>query len=120
MERCPSGLRCTPGTRVWMKIHREFESPPLRIKIMKLKRLIFFVLIGISLCQTIDRIGSVEKILIDIVDGNEGWSLGRSYRDAPEIDNYVKINQQLEIGEIYNVKIDEAYEYDVVGSLLNG
>ena len=31
MERCPSGLRCTPGTRVWMKVHREFESPSLRI-----------------------------------------------------------------------------------------
>tara|TARA_Y100001970_G_scaffold293664_1_gene442115 strand:+ start:10692 stop:12776 length:2085 start_codon:yes stop_codon:yes gene_type:complete len=29
---------------------------------MKLKRLIFFVLIGISLCQTIDRIGSVSII----------------------------------------------------------
>ena len=70
--------------------------------------------------KNIDRIGSVEKILIDIVDDNEGWSLGRSYRDAPEIDNYVKINQKLETGKIYNVKIEEAYEYDVLGSVLNG
>ena len=70
--------------------------------------------------KNIDRIGSVEKILIDIVDDNEGWSLGRSYRDAPEIDNYVKINEKLETGKIYNVKIEEAYEYDVLGSVLNG
>ena len=57
--------------------------------------------------------------MIDIVD-DEGWSLGRSYRDAPEIDNYVKINQKLETGKIYDVKIEEAYEYDVLGSVLNG
>ena len=69
--------------------------------------------------KNIDRIGSVERILIDIVD-DEGWSLGRSYRDAPEIDNYVKINQKLKTGKIYNVKIEEAYEYDVLGSVLNG
>jgi len=69
--------------------------------------------------KNIDRIGSVEKILIDIAD-DEGWSLGRSYRDAPEIDNYVKINQKLETGKIYDVKIEEAYEYDVLGSVLNG
>tara|TARA_Y100000994_G_scaffold98864_1_gene81694 strand:- start:64 stop:1368 length:1305 start_codon:yes stop_codon:yes gene_type:complete len=70
--------------------------------------------------KNIGRVGSVEKILIDIVDDNEGWSLGRSYRDAPEIDNYVKVNQKLEIGKIYNIKIQEAYEYDVLGTLLNG
>ena len=70
--------------------------------------------------KNINRIGSIEKILIDIVDDNEDWSLGRSYRDAPEIDNYVKINKKLETGKIYEVKIDEAYEYDVLGSLLNG
>ena len=43
--------------------------------------------------KNIDRIGFVERILIDIADDG-GWSLGRSYRDAPEIDNYVKINQK--------------------------
>ena len=69
--------------------------------------------------KNIDRVGSVERILIDIVD-DEGWSLGRSYRDAPEIDNYVKIDQSLETGKIYDVKIEEAYEYDVLGSVLNG
>ena len=32
MERCPSGLRCKPGTFVWGQLHRGFESRPLRIK----------------------------------------------------------------------------------------
>ena len=31
MERCPSGLRCKPGTFVWGQLHRGFESPPLRV-----------------------------------------------------------------------------------------
>ena len=68
--------------------------------------------------KNIKRIGSTEKILIDITD-EEGWSLGRSYRDAPEIDNYVKINQTLTVGDMYNVKINRAYEYDVEGSLVS-
>ena len=69
--------------------------------------------------KNINRVGSKEKILIDVVN-DEGWSLGRSYRDAPEIDNYVKINQKLQVGNMYDIKIDKAYEYDVEGSLVNG
>jgi ribosomal protein S12 methylthiotransferase len=68
--------------------------------------------------KNIDRVGSKERILIDVVN-DEGWSLGRSYRDAPEIDNYVKINQKLQVGSMYDVKIDKAYEYDVEGTLIN-
>lgn len=55
-----------------------------------------------------NRIGSVERILIDVSD-DSGWSLGRSYRDAPEIDNYVKINKKLHIGDMYDIKIEKAY-----------
>ena len=40
------------------------------------------------------RIGNEEKVIVD-VNNDSGWSLARSYRDAPEIDNYVKINQKL-------------------------
>ena len=58
-------------------------------------------------------------MLVDVV-GNEGWSLARSYRDAPEIDNYVKVNKKLEKGKFYNVKILEAFEYDVIGEIVNG
>ena len=65
------------------------------------------------------RVGKIEKVLVDVV-GNEGWSLARSYRDAPEIDNYVKVNKKLEKGKFYNVKILEAFEYDVVGEIANG
>ena len=65
-----------------------------------------------------DRIGNKEKVIVD-VSNESGWSLARSYRDAPEIDNYVKINQNLNVGDFYNVKIVEAFEYDVIGELEN-
>ena len=71
----------------------------------------------INLSKNIDRIGNEEKVVVDVVS-EEGWSLARSYRDAPEIDNYVKINKKLIKGKFYNVKIKEAYEYDVLGDLI--
>lgn len=33
MERCPSGLRCRPGTSVWGRLHRGFESLPFRFSV---------------------------------------------------------------------------------------
>ena len=65
-----------------------------------------------------NRIGNTEKVIVD-VSNESGWSLARSYRDAPEIDNYVKINQKLEVGEFYNIKVTEAFEYDVIGEINN-
>tara|TARA_B100000029_G_scaffold473337_1_gene514614 strand:+ start:45 stop:1340 length:1296 start_codon:yes stop_codon:yes gene_type:complete len=65
------------------------------------------------------RVGSIEKVIVDVVS-DEGWSLARSYRDAPEIDNYVKIDKKLKKGSFYNVKILKAYEYDVIGEIYNG
>ena len=66
-----------------------------------------------------DRVGSIEKVLIDFND-QSGCSIGRSSKDAPEIDNYVKIDKKLEIGKFYDIKITKAYEYDVLGEVNNG
>ena len=72
----------------------------------------------INLSKNKTRLGNIEKVIVDVSNEN-GWSLARSYRDAPEIDNYVKINQKLDIGKFYNIKITDAYEYDVLGELIN-
>jgi len=72
----------------------------------------------INLNKNKKRIGGIERVLVD-VNSDEGWSLARSYRDAPEIDNYVKIYNKLKKGEFYNVKIHEAFEYDVLGKVIN-
>ena len=73
---------------------------------------------GLNLKNNQSRIGDTERILIDV--SNDEYSLGRSYRDAPEVDNYVKINKKLQIGTMHDVEIIKAYEYDVEGKLING
>jgi len=67
--------------------------------------------------KNIDRLGKVEKVIVDFND-QSGCSIARSYKDAPEVDNYVKINQELIVGKFYNVTIKEAYEYDVLGETI--
>ncbi len=42
-------------------------------------------------------------------------SLGRSYRDAPEIDGYVLVEGELPLGEIVPVRISGATTYDLIG-----
>lgn len=42
-------------------------------------------------------------------------SLGRSYRDAPEVDGMVIVRDQLLPGELVRVRITQATEYDLIG-----
>ena len=49
----------------------------------------------------------------------DGNSIGRSYRDAPEVDNFTRINEKLPIGKFVDVKIIEAFEYDVSAQSIN-
>ena len=63
-------------------------------------------------------IGTEQKVLIDLI--KDDYSLGRTFRDSPGIDNYVKVNQHLNIGEFYDVEIKDALEYDLVGEVVNG
>lgn len=57
----------------------------------------------------------VGKKLPVLIEGyNEGISIGRSYRDAPEIDGLVFIEGKLPIGEIIEVKITDALVHDLI------
>ena len=67
---------------------------------------------GINLEKNIARVGTKERVLIDM-HTEDGTSVGRSYRDAPEVDNFIRIDEKLPIGEFVDVKIMEAFEYDV-------
>lgn len=64
------------------------------------------------------KIGRTLQVLIDEVD-DEG-AIGRSFADAPEIDGAVYINgeTQLQPGDLVNVIIEHADEYDLWGSLV--
>ena len=72
---------------------------------------------GINLEKNIARVGTKERVLVDM-HTEDGTSVGRSYRDAPEVDNFIRIDEKLPIGEFVDVKIMEAFEYDVTGESL--
>jgi len=41
--------------------------------------------------------------------------VGRSRRDAPEVDGLVFLHGQVEVGQIVRARIAQALEYDLVG-----
>jgi ribosomal protein S12 methylthiotransferase len=58
----------------------------------------------------------VGKILNVLVEGRDkGIAIGRSYRDAPEIDGMVFIEGDAEIGDIVPARITGAMAYDLTG-----
>jgi len=60
----------------------------------------------------------VGKTLDVLVEGfDNGISIGRSYRDAPEIDGLVLIEGNVRLGEIVPVKVTGAMVYDLTGRL---
>jgi ribosomal protein S12 methylthiotransferase len=61
----------------------------------------------------------VGKTLDVLVEGyDKGLTVGRSYRDAPEIDGLVLVDGKAEIGQIVQVKISGAMAYDLSGTLI--
>ncbi len=60
--------------------------------------------------------GFVGRTLDVLVEGNDKRiSIGRSYRDAPEIDGLVFVEGRLPVGSILPVKITGAMAYDLTG-----
>ena len=59
-------------------------------------------------------IGKTLKVIVD--DVGEKHSVGRTEYYSPEVDNIVNINDVLNIGQFYNVKIDSANEFELIGT----
>jgi ribosomal protein S12 methylthiotransferase len=68
---------------------------------------------GISLQVNQSYVGKTMDVLVEGRD--KGIAIGRSYRDAPEIDGLVFIEGNARIGEIVPVKITGAMAYDLTG-----
>jgi ribosomal protein S12 methylthiotransferase len=68
---------------------------------------------GISLERNQEQVGKTMKVLIE--GQGEGLSLGRTYRDAPEIDGMVVIEGEIPVGELVPVRINGAMTYDLSG-----
>lgn len=68
---------------------------------------------GISLQVNQSYVGKTLDVLVEGRD--KAIAIGRSYRDAPEIDGMVFIEGDSQIGEIVPVKITGAMAYDLTG-----
>ena len=63
------------------------------------------------------KVGRSLDVLIDTID--EEVATARSYADAPEIDGVVRVygGEDLAVGDIIKVNIEEATEYDLIASV---
>ncbi len=74
----------------------------------------------ISLRKNQNLIHTEQIVLLDEYEINTGYHKGRTYRDAPEIDNEVLIpqnNAANQPGDFVKVTIDDAAEYELFGTI---
>ncbi len=74
---------------------------------------------AVSLDKSREMVGRVIECLIEGKIEDDNTYVGRSYKDAPNVDGYVFVNtdENLMSGDIVKVRIDGAMEYDLIGSL---
>lgn len=71
---------------------------------------------NISLQVNQSYVGKTLDVLVEGFDN--GISIGRSYRDAPEVDGYVVVEGKANVGDIVPVRITGAFAYDLTGVLV--
>lgn len=61
-------------------------------------------------------VGETLDVLVEGIDEEQAVIIGRTYRDAPEIDGLVVANGRAEVGELTPVTIEGIGPYDLFGS----
>jgi ribosomal protein S12 methylthiotransferase len=87
---------------------------PEEVKVERRERLMALQQ-GISLARNQSFVGQTLDVLVE--GEGDGLSVGRSYRDAPEVDGLVLIDGQVPAGEIVPVRITGGMEYDLSGTV---
>ena len=75
----------------------------------------------VSLSRQARFVGKTLDVLIDAVDEETGERIGRSYRDAPEIDGEVAVSgaESALPGDMIRVRITGSSEYDLSGEMIH-
>ncbi|GAB6282745.1 MAG: 30S ribosomal protein S12 methylthiotransferase RimO [Ignavibacterium sp.] len=84
----------------------------------KRKEILMDIQKDISLEKNNSMIRKKLRVLIDRIEGE--YFIGRTYRDAPEVDGEVLIpikNNKINIGNFYDVEIIDFDEYDLYGNV---
>lgn len=82
-------------------------------QLMELQRNISYTLNSLKVGRIYEAIVE-EKV-------EKGLFSGRTYMDSPDIDGgvFIKSDKDLEYGEFVNVRITDAFEYDLMGEIMN-
>ena len=98
----------TPAYRLPNQIDEEVKEQRYN-ELMELQQ-------NISYENNLKKIGATYYVLIEEKDVENIW-VGRTYMDSIDIDGcvYVTSDEELELGGIYKVKINDALEYDLIG-----
>jgi len=94
----------TPAASLPDQVPEEIKEERYR-KLMSLQQ-------RISYQKNLNFVGKRLEILVE--GYGEGLSIGRSYRDAPEIDGLVLVQGKLQPGEMVQVRVVKALEYDLI------
>ena len=70
--------------------------------------------------QAEDRIGEELLVMIEGKVADENAYVGRTYRDAPNVDGLIFVNtsEELMSGDFAKVKVTGSADYDLIGELL--
>jgi ribosomal protein S12 methylthiotransferase len=93
------------------------DPVPAEVKEMRHQRLMTLQQ-RVSLEKNQSFVGRSLRVLIE--GRGDGISLGRSYRDAPEIDGMVIVDGDVPVGAMVPVRITGALMYDLTGTLEAG
>jgi ribosomal protein S12 methylthiotransferase len=91
------------------------DTVPQDVKDERLERLMLAQQ-SISLARNQRFLGKTLPILVE--GTSDGITVGRSYRDAPEVDGLVFAEGEAQVGEIVPVKISGAMTYELTGVIV--
>ncbi|HEX2896558.1 MAG TPA: MiaB/RimO family radical SAM methylthiotransferase, partial [candidate division Zixibacteria bacterium] len=95
------------------------KQVPEKVKLDRMDRLMTLQR-EIAFSHNNKLVGTIQKTLIDEIDEN-GFAVGRTYADCPDIDLEIKINDsQARPGCFYDVLIQNVDGYDITGIIVKG
>ena len=102
----------TPAAEMPDQIPEEVKEER-QAEIMELQQEIVF-------CQAEAMIGREVLVMIEGKVADENAFVGRTYKDAPNVDGLIFINtdEELMSGDFAKVKVTGAAEYDLIGELM--
>ena len=67
-----------------------------------------------------NAISTKLKVIIEGKLPEDGVFIGRTYKDAPNVDGYIFVNSSEELisGQFVNVFVTDAKEYDLIGEVI--